>query len=135
MKTSPESAPEERGQDTGQLAARVLNQLFRTRLHEDGREYTHKEVEKGIAQIYGRKMLDASYISKLRNGHIQSPSIAAIEAICVFFEADPLSFFPRLSKIKREDRSEYRKTVVAFRRHFNDLLEELDRLSGEDNEQ
>jgi hypothetical protein len=79
--------------------ATVLNELFRTYLNPiDQREYTHKDVEEGITAIYGHKVIDASYISKLRNGIIQHPSLTSIEAICVFFDVDPLVFLPRLAQ-------------------------------------
>lgn len=113
-------SPEATSQETGHVAARVLNQLFRSHLHpQEPREYTHKEIEEGIAKKYGRKIIDASYISKLRNGHIQSPSLAAIEAICVHFDVDPLIFFPRLADLREQKKpqsGEEHRILVAFRK-------------------
>lgn len=123
---------------TGQIAARVLNGLFAANLHPiEHREYTHKEVERGIERIYKRKVIDASYISKLRNGHIQSPSVAAIEAICEFFDVNPLIFFPRrAARLGQETlrTGQDHRLLVAFRRlqstpqlfqHFSDFVEDL----------
>lgn len=80
--------------------AELVSELFKLHRHPDGREYTHKEVEAGITQAAGRKMIDASYLSKLRTGMIKKPSIGAIEALCYFFPVDVNYFFPEIVKLR-----------------------------------
>lgn len=82
--------------------AELVSELFKLYRHPEGREYTHKEVEAGITQAAGRKLIDASYLSKLRTGMIKRPSTLAIEALCYFFPVDVNYFFPDI--VKRRSR-------------------------------
>jgi len=80
--------------------ANLVNNLFSTYRHPDGREYTHKEVEAGITRRAGKKLIDASYLSKLRTGTLQKPSILAVEALCHFFPVDVDYFFPSITALR-----------------------------------
>lgn len=78
----------------------LVNELFRRHRHPDGREYTHKEVEEGIIKIAGKKLIDASYISKIRTNQVKKPSILAVEALCHFFPVDTDYFFPSIVALR-----------------------------------
>ena len=81
--------------------ADLVNALFKTYRHPEGREYTHKEVDEGITRQAGKKLIDASYLSKLRTGTLQKPSITAVEALCHFFPVEPEYFFPSIVALRR----------------------------------
>lgn len=64
-----------------------IDQLFRTFVRPDGREYTYKEVERGT----GRAVTDA-YIWKLRMGKASNPSYRILKALADFFQV-PVTYF------------------------------------------
>lgn len=63
-----------------------LNLLFRTKLREDGREYTHEEVARAAG-------LSVAAISKLRHGQINEPKRNVIANLATFFGVSPNFFF------------------------------------------
>lgn len=75
--------------ETSSIGA-LVDQLFHTILHPNGREYTYTEV----ADATG---MDASYIRKLRFNQIPNPGISTISALCRFFGVDASYFFPELA--------------------------------------
>jgi transcriptional regulator with XRE-family HTH domain len=92
----------------------LVNHLFRDYRHPDGREYTHKEVEEGITKAAGRKLIDASYLSKLRTGMLKKPSILAVEALCHFFPVDVSYFFPSVAALRRRQEQEMRQDMLPI---------------------
>jgi len=101
--------------------AELVTELFKLYRHPEGREYTHKEVEEGITQAAGRKLIDASYLSKLRTGMIKKPSILAIEALCYFFPVDVNYFFPDIVKRRgRQTASPENQLVSALQKRGGD---------------
>ncbi len=72
---------------------KLIDDLFKTHRKEDGREYTHKEVSVALSGI-----IDASYLSKLRNGKIPNPGRDTLLALCRFFKVPPSYFFPELEQ-------------------------------------
>ncbi len=113
--------------------AELVNELFKLHRHPEGREYTHKEVEAGITEVAGRKIIDSSYLSKLRTGTIKRPSTLAIEALCYFFPVDVNYFFPDIVELQRHQTKhpenlfvngvpEHGRDPVALRKHLQALL-------------
>ena len=101
--------------------AELVNELFKLHRHPEGREYTHKEVEAGIIRAAGRKLIDASYLSKLRTGRIKNPSAGAIEALCYFFPVEVNYFFPDLAKFHHQStRKLGNQVVLALRKRGGD---------------
>lgn len=115
--------------------AKLVNELFRVYRHPEGREYTHKEVEEGITKAAGKKLIDGSYLSKLRTGVLQKPSIIAVEALCHFFPIEPDYFFPRITALRRKQAvtEEQDRLYVLLRKtranpHIHQLREHLSAL-------
>ena len=71
--------------------ATLVDHLFRTRLHPDGREYTHREVAAALDQ-----RLTPSHLGKLRSGQIDNPKRDTIILLCQFFQVPASFFFPEL---------------------------------------
>ena len=129
--------------DTDFSIANLVNNLFDTYRHPEGREYTHKEVEAGITRRAGKKLIDASYLSKLRTGTLQKPSILAVEALCHFFPVDVDYFFPSITarrKSQNERGDVDRQQVLArnrlMRQHVEAIMKMLNEqpLLGEEND-
>jgi len=113
--------------------AELVNELFKLYRHPEGREYTHKEVEVGITEVAGRKIIDASYLSKLRTGLIKRPSTLAVEALCYFFPVDVNYFFPNIANRQprqtKHGENQFADAVqkhggdpVAMRKHLQTLI-------------
>ena len=94
----------------------LVNDLFRRYRHPDGREYTHKEVEEGIRNTAGKKLIDASYISKIRTNQVKKPSILAVEALCHFFPVNTDFFFPSVVALRSRQAEKPAGLVQALRR-------------------
>jgi transcriptional regulator with XRE-family HTH domain len=94
----------------------LVNDLFKRYRHPDGREYTHKEVEEGITKRAGEKLIDASYISKIRTGYTKKPSIEAVEALCHFFPVETDYFFPRVVALRSQQANKPIGLTQALRR-------------------
>jgi hypothetical protein len=123
--------------------ADLVNDLFSTYRHSDGREYTHKEVEAGITRRAGKKLIDASYLSKLRTGTLQKPSILAVEALCHFFPVDVDYFFPSITALRKSqnergdaDRQQVLARNRQLRQHVEAMMKMLNEqtLLGEEND-
>jgi hypothetical protein len=130
--------------DTDFSIANLVNDLFSTYRHPDGREYTHKEVEAGITRRAGKKLIDASYLSKLRTGTLQKPSILAVEALCHFFPVDVDYFFPSITALRKSqtERGDVeRQQVLArnrlLRQHVEAMMKMLNEqaLLGDENDE
>lgn len=87
--------------DKARTIALLINDLFRKHRHPNGHEYSNREVIEGIEQATGRRMIEASYLSKLRAGTVKTPGITTIEALCSFFPVDPDYFFPELAALRQ----------------------------------
>ena len=114
--------------------ADLVNDLFSTYRHSDGREYTHKEVEAGITRRAGKKLIDASYLSKLRTGTLQKPSILAVEALCHFFPVDVDYFFPSITALRKSqnERGDVdRQQVLARNRQLRQHVEAMMKMLNE----
>ena len=128
---------------TDSSIANLVNDLFSTYRHSDGREYTHKEVEAGITRRAGKKLIDASYLSKLRTGTLQKPSILAVEALCHFFPVDVDYFFPSITALRNNqnergdgDRQQVLARNRLLRQHVEAMMKVLDEQAplGDDND-
>ena len=118
---------------TDSSMANLVNNLFSTYRHPDGREYTHKEVEAGITRRAGKKLIDASYLSKLRTGTLQKPSILAVEALCHFFPVDVEYFFTSITALRNNqnergdgDRQQVLARNRRLRQHVEAMMKMLD---------
>ena len=118
---------------TDSSMANLENNLFSTYRHPDGREYTHKEVEAGITRRAGKKLIDASYLSKLRTGTLQKPSILAVEALCHFLPVDVDYLFPSITALRNNqnergdgDRQQVLARNRRLRQHVEAMMKMLD---------
>jgi hypothetical protein len=129
--------------NTDSSIANLVNNLFNSHRHPEGREYTHKEVEAGITRRAGKKLIDASYLSKLRTGTLQKPSILAVEALCHFFPVDVDYFFPSITALRKNqtergdvDRQQVLARNRLLRQHVEAMMKMLNEqpLLGEDDD-
>ncbi len=74
--------------------ADLVDQLFRSHLRPDGKEYTYLEVAEALG---GR--VDASSIAKLRKGKITNPGRNVLLSLCRFFQVPASYFFPELDEL------------------------------------
>jgi transcriptional regulator with XRE-family HTH domain len=81
--------------DESNVVAELVDELFRTHLHANGREYSYQEVSDALDGE-----VDASYIAKLRRGVIKNPGRHALLHLCSFFKVEPLYFFPELQPLQ-----------------------------------
>ncbi len=72
------------------FAAR-LNHLFDTIVGADGKPYSNEAVISGIA-AKGGPTISKGYLSELRSGKKDNPTLKHIEALAGFFEVDPAYF-------------------------------------------
>lgn len=72
------------------FAAR-LNHLFDTIVSADGKPYSNEAVINGIA-AKGGPTISKGYLSELRSGKKDNPTLKHIEALAGFFEVDPAYF-------------------------------------------
>jgi transcriptional regulator with XRE-family HTH domain len=104
----------------------LVRELFRRYRHPDGREYTQKEVEESIAKAVGKRLIDASTISKMQSGALRNPGLDKIEALCYFFPVEIDYFFPGVVAF-RQRQNPQQSRVHAFLRSAGtdpDLLRE-----------
>lgn len=75
--------------------AELVDRLFQTRLHPEGRPYTYREVTTAMGG-------DISYnhIKSLHLGSIKNPTRETLLALCLFFRVHPTYFFPELDEIE-----------------------------------
>ncbi len=76
---------------TGPSFAQMLDHLFQTRLHADGRPYTYREVSLAM-----NGEVSYNHLKQLHSGRIKKPTRETILAICLFFRVQPGYFFPEL---------------------------------------
>lgn len=72
------------------LIAERLDELFKTVLHPEAREYTYKEVEEGTETLGYR--VSATYIWKLRRGEQSKPNWLVLRVLAQFFKVS-ITFF------------------------------------------
>lgn len=72
--------------------AELINELFRRHTKPNGREYSHLEV----AAASG---IDASYLSRLRNGKVPNPGRETLKNLSLFFKVPITYFFPELDEL------------------------------------
>lgn len=76
-------------QNGGSLASKI-DLVFRTVRHPDGREYSLREVAEGVErQSGGRVTVTHAYLSQLRRGVRDNPTLQQLEALAGFFGVDP----------------------------------------------
>lgn len=111
---------------TTKTVGELLDELFKTRRHSSGREYTYQEVAKGVGGE-----LDPTYIAKLRKGKIPNPGRNALMLLCRFFKIQPSYFFPELQPPYNPDASQKEDSLnIALRLsriqpHVRKKIEEL----------
>ncbi len=93
-----------------------VNDLFERYRHPSGREYTHVEVEEAITKAAGKKLIDSSYLSKIRTNQIKKPSILAVEALCHFFPVETDYFFPSVVALRARQAEKPEGLAQALRR-------------------
>ena len=69
----------------------LVDQLFKTHLRPDGKEYSLQEV---AAALNGE--IDPTYIGKVRAGKVPNPGRNTLKLLCLFFEVPASYFFPEL---------------------------------------
>jgi transcriptional regulator with XRE-family HTH domain len=72
--------------------ADLINELFNTHRHPNGREYLAVELT-----VYSDGVLQPSHLHGLRSGKIRNPKRTTLLALCDFFNVSPLYFFPELA--------------------------------------
>lgn len=77
--------------------AELVDQLFKTHVRPDGKEYTYQEVSHALGGE-----LDPTLIGKLRSGKTKNPSRNTLKLLCSFFKVPPSYFFPDLSPIQEQ---------------------------------
>lgn len=80
-----------RSDTVGNDFARRLNALFEAVPAPDGRPFTNEAVITGIAQR-GGDTISKGYLSELRSGKKDNPTLRHIEALADFFGVDPAYF-------------------------------------------
>lgn len=75
----------------GRSIAERLDHLFRTFHKRDGKEYSHREVERELRDRFGEQLSHA-YIGQLRAGRQDNPTIKALRALAMFFGV-PVDYF------------------------------------------
>lgn len=86
--------------------SKILDQLIKDNPKPDGSQYTYAEIQRGTGGV-----VSAEYVRQLHKGIKDNPGLEVIEALSVFFDANPAKFFPALP---------YRKD-----RHFRQIVVEL----------
>ncbi|MGH2410058.1 MAG: hypothetical protein ACRDGS_06750 [Chloroflexota bacterium] len=92
--------------------ADLLNHLFATRLSPRGKPYTLKEVSDGTGGYFS-----VAYLSLLRRGGIEQPSMERIRRLAEFFGVEQ-SYF--LGEERSEDRAAAREMDEVLRRALAD---------------
>jgi transcriptional regulator with XRE-family HTH domain len=75
----------------GRSLAERLDHLFRTFVKRDGKEYSHREVERELKDRFGEQISHA-YIGQLRAGRQDNPTIKTVRALAMFFGV-PVDYF------------------------------------------
>lgn len=101
--------------DKSQKVAGLINELFRRYRHPIGREFTNREVVEGIEKVVGRRLIEVSYLSKLRAGVVKTPGITTIEALCSFFPVEPEYFFPEITALRQQQGQPGGQQVAFYR--------------------
>ncbi len=85
------------------LVVRVVDELFRTQLHPEGREWRYSEVAAAVNSRYLHLLdgnpLHPTHVSKLRLGDIREPGRRTLLALCAFFQVPITRFFPELDAL------------------------------------
>ena len=92
----------------------LVDQLFKTYLRPDGKEYSLQEV---AAALNGE--IDPTYLGKLRSGKVPNPGRNVLKLLCLFFRVPASYFFPELElkAASEEDPAlaEEKKLLLALR--------------------
>jgi transcriptional regulator with XRE-family HTH domain len=75
----------------------LVELLFRTHLKPDGRQYSNREVARGINSL-GLGDITPAYIAKLRRDDTLNPSRDVLSKLCLFFQVPSSYFFPELDR-------------------------------------
>lgn len=103
--------------------ADLLNELFRTHLRPDGREYTCSDVSRALDGA-----IDPSYLARMRKGKIENPTKHTLLLICTFFNSvgtpvEPNYFFPELTMNAHQAGGK-----VGYSADIDRMQEELNRI-------
>lgn len=90
--------------------AELVDQLFKTHLRPDKKEYTYQEVS---AALGGE--LDPTLIGKIRSGKTKNPGRNTLKLLCSFFHVPPSYFFPDLKQITEQEVTPEQQIETALR--------------------
>jgi transcriptional regulator with XRE-family HTH domain len=75
----------------------LVDQLFKTHRHPEGREYTYQEVVTKLKAL--GISIDYTTLSKVRSGDIANPGRRVLLGLCQFFRVPASYFFPELEAL------------------------------------
>jgi transcriptional regulator with XRE-family HTH domain len=90
--------------------AELVDQLFRTHLRPDGREYGYKELSDASNGEFSPR-----YFAKLRKGDIKSPGRDGLLFLCKFFRVPASYFFPELDELAPNQPREDERIQIVLR--------------------
>lgn len=90
--------------------AELVDQLFKTRLRPDGKEYTYHEISQ---ELNGE--LEPTLIGKIRSGKTKNPSRNTLKLLCLFFKVPASYFFPELDVIEEQTTTPEEQLDMALR--------------------
>lgn len=94
-------------------AAELVDQLFKTHRHPEGREYTFQEV---VAKLKTLGIsIDYTTLSKVRSGDIANPGRRVLLGLCQFFRVPASYFFPELDELGPQQETPEEQLHAAFR--------------------
>ena len=76
--------------------ADLLNELFERRRRRDGSRFSLRDIATAMSGEIEPDTVSHQYLSRLRNGIDDNPSLRMLEALCIVFDVSPEYFFPRL---------------------------------------
>jgi len=108
--------------------AELLDSLFKTHTHGNGREFTYVEVTEAL-----NGKVDVSHLSKLRHGQIKNPGRETLLALCQFFKVPSSYFFPELESPPSAEDIELASVVIhaknispKVKRKLQELIEAME---------
>jgi transcriptional regulator with XRE-family HTH domain len=90
--------------------AELVDQLFKTHLRPDGKEYSYQEV----SAVLGGE-LEPTLIGKIRSGKTKNPSRNTLKLLCLFFKVPAGYFFPELDDLQAQAETPEQQLEHALR--------------------
>jgi transcriptional regulator with XRE-family HTH domain len=90
--------------------AELVDQLFKTHLRPDGKEYSYQEIS---AALGGE--LEPTLIGKIRSGKTKNPSRNTLKLLCLFFKVPAAYFFPELEDLDAQPETPEQQLAHALR--------------------